>query len=66
MALISILIGSIFGFVSFLVALFVYQTGFLFALAIYSGSGVCVAMACITAAMAAKAGSTPILEAARS
>jgi len=65
MALISTLIGSIFGFVSFLVAMFVYQTGFLLALAIYSGSGVLVSTLCIALAMASKASSRPVLEPAR-
>jgi hypothetical protein len=66
MALVSTLIGSTIGFVSFLVAMFVYQTGFLLALAVYSGSGICVAMACIVVAIASKSVSHPAMEPARS
>ena len=66
MALVSTLIGSAIGFVSFLVAMFVYQTGFLLALAVYSGSGICVAMACIVVSIASQSASHPAMEPARS
>lgn len=65
MALISTLIGSVFGFASFLVALTVYQTGFLWALAIYSGTGMCIALACLLIGMASKPSASPALAPAR-
>lgn len=61
MALISTLIGSIFGFASFVVAMTVYQTSFLWALAIYSGSGIGIALTCILMGIACKAATHPAL-----
>jgi hypothetical protein len=65
MALISTLIGSLFGFASFLLAVTVYQTGFLWALAIYSGSGIAIALACILVGMASKPSANQVLTPAR-
>jgi len=47
MALLSALIGSAFGFTSFILAMTVYQTGFLLGFAIYSGTGICITLTCI-------------------
>lgn len=63
MALTSTLIGSAFGFASFIVAMTVYQTGFLWALAIYSGSGIAIALALILMGMAGRTASYSALTA---
>ncbi|MEM6408429.1 MAG: hypothetical protein AAF700_08430 [Pseudomonadota bacterium] len=42
MALVAILVGGLVGFGNFVIALTFFQTGFLTALAIYSGSGLAI------------------------
>jgi len=61
MALTSALIGSAFGFTSFILALTVYQTGLLLGFAVYSGTGICVTLACIALGMASKSATVTTL-----
>ena len=61
MALISVLIGSVFGFASFMVAMTVYKTSLLWALAIYSGTGIAIALTLIILSLVTRSLGMPIV-----
>ncbi|MEM9584148.1 MAG: hypothetical protein AAGA08_13640 [Pseudomonadota bacterium] len=55
MALIAVILGGLFGFANFLLAIFVFETGFLSALGIYSASGILLSLSIIALTLALQA-----------
>ncbi len=59
MAFVSVIIGGLVGFGSFLSALFVYDMGFFWSLTIYSGTGIATTLLLITLLLIGQSPSTP-------